>query len=345
MQINQPHSLARSEDSEPAGNVASDFGRDWRLQIRTAIRSPSTLLAFLDLPLEPEPDFKFPMLVPLAYARRMRRADRSDPLLRQVLPDADENQHIEGFRSDPVGDLSSRRAPGVLHKYRGRVLLISTGACAVHCRYCFRQEFPYVEERAPGRRWQEAMAYLRAHPEIEEVILSGGDPLMLSTRQLDDLTRQLGELPHLRRLRVHTRLPLVLPDRVTPALLTWIERLPWPLVMVLHANHAAEFDPEVDRALSMLRASGAHLLNQAVLLRGVNNQAETLLTLMQRSFAAGALPYYLHLLDRVRGAQRFEVDPAQALALMEHLRRELPGYLVPRLVKEEAGMPYKTPLL
>ena len=345
MPIDQSHSLARSVKAGPEDSAARFVSSSWREQMRQALRRPEDLLVFLGLPPEPIPKVNFPMLVPLSYARRMRPGDRSDPLLRQVLPDADEAVHRSGFQADPVGDLSSRRAPGLLHKYEGRVLLICTGACAVHCRYCFRQEFPYAEERAPGRRWQEALDYLEHQTDVEEVILSGGDPLMLPTRQLASLTRSLADLPHIRRLRIHTRLPLILPDRITPGLLNWLQGLPWPTVMVIHANHAAEFDHQVDRALAALREHGSHLLNQAVLLAGVNDHEETLLELMTRSFSAGALPYYLHQLDRVRGAQRYEVDPARARALIEALRRRLPGYLVPKLVREEAGMPYKTPLL
>lgn len=345
MPIDQFDSLARSAALGPSESGPSLVHSNWREQMRQAFRSPLELLKFLGLPPETSPKGSFPMLVPLAYARRMQAGNRSDPLLLQVLPEADESLQLSGFRADPVGDLSSRRAPGLLHKYAGRVLLICTGACAVHCRYCFRQEFPYSEERAPGRRWQEALNYLKARTDVEEVILSGGDPLMLPTRQLEFLTRALAELSHIRRLRIHTRLPLVLPDRITTRLLEWLQDLPWPTVMVIHANHPGEFDVEVDRALAALRNRGVHLLNQAVLLAGINDHEEALVGLMTRGFSAGVLPYYLHQLDRVRGAQRFEVDRARASVLIEALRRRLPGYLVPKLVHEEAGMPYKTPLL
>ncbi len=342
MLISQPASLPRS-----TGRPLRAEG-DWRQQIRQAVRTPAALLEFLGLPVGPDhtdPEVAFPMRVPLAFARRMRPGDRSDPLLLQVLPDADESRAASGFGPDPVGDMASRQAPGVLHKYAGRVLLIATGACAIHCRYCFRQQFPYAEERAPGRRWQQAMEYLTAAEDVEEIILSGGDPLMLSTRQLSGLSEQLALLPGIKRLRLHTRMPVTLPDRITPAFLTWVEQLPRPLVLVIHANHAAEFDHTVDLALLKLRKRGVHLLNQAVLLAGINDQPDVLVNLMERSFLAGALPYYLHLLDRVHGAQRFEVDLGRARALMESLRLRLPGYLVPRLVREEQGQPYKTPIL
>ncbi len=342
MLISQHDILART------GKSPGDRQADWRQQIRQALRTPAELLDFLDLPCPPalrgaRP--AFPLLVPLAFARRMRRGDRGDPLLRQVLPDVDEGRLVSGFDSDPVGDLHSRRAPGVLHKYHGRLLLILTGACAVHCRYCFRQEFPYPQERASGRRWHEAVDYLHGAEDVEEIILSGGDPLMLPTAQLEDLTCKLAGFGHIKRLRLHTRMPVVLPDRVTPRLERWMQSLPWPLVVVIHANHAAEFDDEVDQALARLRASGAHVLNQAVLLAGVNDRADELVALMQRGFTAGALPYYLHQLDRVRGAQRFEVPLDRARALSDELRRRLPGYLVPKLVQEVPGMPYKTPIL
>lgn len=342
MLISQPDSLPRTTELPRPG------GGDWRSQIRHAVRTPGDLLGRLDLPVDADTGATmppFPMMVPMAFVQRMRPGDRADPLLRQVLPDADETRPADGFVADPVGDMGSRQAPGVLHKYAGRVLLITTGACAIHCRYCFRQDFPYSAERAAGRRWQQALDYLKTAEGVEEIILSGGDPLMLPTRQLENLTRALVGVSGLKRIRLHTRMPIVLPDRVTEGLTHWIRHLPWQVVVVVHANHAAEFDDTVDQALVRLRNSGAHVLNQAVLLAGINDRADWLADLMQRGFEAGALPYYLHQLDRVRGAQRFEVPVETARALVDELRRRLPGYLVPRLVREEAGMPYKTPLL
>ena len=319
---------------------------DWREQIRTAFREPMALLRFLGLDADASvlAGGPFPMLVPLAFARRMRRADWNDPLLRQVLPDPDETVARPGFGADPVGDLASREAPSVLHKYYGRALLTVTGACAVHCRYCFRQHFPYAGATVSGQRWQETMDYLSGQPTISEVILSGGDPLMLSSERLTRLTTDLAGIGHLRRLRIHTRLPVVLPDRVDPELLAWLGGLPWPTTVVIHANHPSEFDTEVDEALVRLKSAGVQLLNQAVLLRGINDQASTLESLMERGFAAGVLPYYLHQLDRVAGGARFEVSIEQARRLVEELRARLPGYLVPKLVVETAGERSKTPL-
>ena len=337
--IGQHASLART------GKSPGDERPDWRSQIRQALRTPADLLEFVGLPAEASIGGEFPLMVPKGFARRMRRGDRGDPLLRQVLPDPDERLLLEGFSADPVGDLLSRRAPGLLHKYHGRLLLVLTGACAVHCRYCFRQAFPYAGERSAGRSWRQVAEYLDQAAEVTEIILSGGDPLMLPTHQLEALSAELSAFPHVRRLRLHTRMPVVLPDRITPRLERWLRLLPWPVVVVIHANHAAEFDTEVDQAVGKLRNSGAHVLNQAVLLAGVNDQADALVALMERGFAAGALPYYLHQLDRVRGAQRFEVPLERARSLVEQLRRHLPGYLVPKLVQELPGTPYKTPIL
>ena len=337
---NQSPILARTELApKPAA---------WRDALRSAFRRPDELLAFLNLEnerlawLERPP---FPMLVPRAFAERMRPGDPNDPLLRQVLPDPGELESVPGFVPDPVGDQASRRQRGLLHKYHGRVLLITTGACAVHCRYCFRQTYPYSNDHLDEPAIDRLIAYLTEHDDVEEVILSGGDPLMLDTRRLSSLTDRLANIPHLRRLRLHTRLPIVLPERIDSELLAWIEDLPWPIVIVLHANHAAEFDPAVDAACSRLRSAGVTLFNQAVLLAGINDDVAVLNALMQRSFASGVVPYYLHLLDRVQGAARFERDRHRAMELHEALRRQLSGYLVPRLVREQAGAPYKLPVL
>lgn len=320
----------------------------WREALRQAFRQPDELLEFLGLPRqEPEgsPAPRFPMLVPREFVRRMEPGNRRDPLLLQVLPEQSELEDIQGFVSDPVGDRDSRQARGLLHKYAGRVLVISTGACAVHCRYCFRQEFPYGTEHAGADRWQAAVRYIASQSDIREVILSGGDPLMLSTAHLKAFTDQLAGIGHVRRLRLHTRLPVVLPARVNETLCDWISSLPWPVVTVIHANHANEFDDEVDRAMADLHEAGASLFNQTVLLAGINDTSGALIELMERSFSARVVPYYLHLLDRVRGTARFDCDRQHALALHETMRVQLPGYLVPRLVREKAGAPYKLPVI
>jgi len=261
-----------------------------------------------------------------------------------VLPRAAELDEVPGFTTDAVGDGAARAATGVIHKYAGRSLLIATGSCAVHCRYCFRRHFPYADETAAAGRWRDALAHLAADAASEEVILSGGDPLSLSTARLAELTDGLAEIPHVRRLRIHTRLPVVLPERVDESLVDWLAGLALERVVVLHANHANELDESVAAACRRLRDTGAVLLNQAVLLRGVNDDADVLATLSARLMACGVLPYYLHQLDRVAGAAHFEVEDARAGTLVEALRARLPGYLVPRLVREIAGADSKTPL-
>jgi EF-P beta-lysylation protein EpmB len=251
---------------------------------------------------------------------------------------------VDGFTRDAVGDMASKAGQGFLHKYDGRALLIASGSCAVNCRYCFRRHFPYGEEIAAASQWREALAQLKADPSIRELILSGGDPLALATHKLEELSRGLAELPQVIRLRIHTRLPVVLPERIDEAFIHWLDGLPLQKVVVLHANHANELDASVDAACARLKAAGATVLNQTVLLRGINDDEDALTALSERLFAAGVLPYYLHQLDRVQGTAHFEVDDARALALMEALRARLPGYLVPRLVREVGGDASKRPL-
>lgn len=321
----------------------------WQDLWRDAIRDPRELLSLLGLDqlagsLSARAAEQFPLRVPRGFAARMRHGDRHDPLLRQVLPVLEEDRIEPGYSLDAVGDGAARGATGVLHKYQGRALLVATGSCAVHCRYCFRRHFPYAEETAAANDWRDAVAYLSADPSISEVLLSGGDPLSLSTRKLADLTGQLSHLPQLRRLRLHTRLPVVLPERVDQELTDWLAALPWPVSVVIHANHGNEIDGAVAAALARLRQAGVTLLNQSVLLRGVNDDADTLAELSCRLFDVGVLPYYLHQLDRVAGAAHFEVDDPSALELVAALRTRLPGYLVPRLVREIAGAGSKTAL-
>jgi EF-P beta-lysylation protein EpmB len=325
---------------------------NWQQQLRDAWRDGHALLAHLELDagaLGLDPDSPFPLRVPRAFVDRIRAGDPDDPLLRQVLPSARERHAQDGFSADPVGDSASRAGHGLLHKYQGRVLAITTGACAIHCRYCFRREFPYAEAQASPSEWDALASYLRDRPDVSELILSGGDPWMLSTERLQRLTEllidRLGRASPLRRLRIHTRMPITLPARVDPALLDWLSGLPWSTVVVVHANHAQEFDTEVAAALGRLREAGAWVLNQAVLLAGVNDSVDALAALMDTGFEAGALPYYLHLLDRVNGSAHFEVDGERARTLMTALRERLPGYLVPRLVREQASAPYKLPVL
>ncbi len=342
------------------GATAEVTTGEWQRLWRDAIRDPHELLDLLDLaplaarlsgaaaaataPVATSPAGVFPLRVPRGFAARMRRGDAHDPLLRQVLPLDDEDRVVPGFGLDAVGDAAASAGAGVLRKYCGRALLVATGSCAVHCRYCFRRHFPYAEDSAAREGWREAVDLIRGDPDIDEVILSGGDPLSLSTPKLAQLTDALRAVPHLKRLRVHTRLPVVLPERVDAPLLAWLRALPWPTTVVVHANHANEFDAGVDQAMARLRDAGATLLNQAVLLRGVNDSVDALADLSERGHAAGVLPYYLHQLDRVAGTAHFEVSDERARALQRDLAARLSGYLVPRLVREVAGDSGKRPL-
>ncbi|HSL16536.1 MAG TPA: EF-P beta-lysylation protein EpmB [Methylomirabilota bacterium] len=321
---------------------------EWRQRLADSVTDLGELLEMLELDAElvgagptSEAARRFPVRVPRGFVARMRRGDPADPLLRQVLPVADEDREAPGFSVDPVGELAIVRGDGVLAKYHGRALLVATGACAVHCRYCFRRHFPYDDERAGGAEWSAAVAAVAADPSLDEVILSGGDPLLLPDRRLAELAEALAAVPRVRRLRIHTRLPVVLPERVDEALAAWLEACPLPVVVVIHANHPNEIDRDVTRALEVLRGTGALLLNQAVLLAGVNDEAGALEELCRRLGDRGVLPYYLHLLDRVAGAVHFEVAEPRALEIVSTLRARLPGYLVPRLVREVPGAPSK----
>jgi len=322
---------------------------DWQRQMAEAISDPAELLRLLDLehltPLVPQRMSEFRLKVPMAFIQRMRKGDPGDPLLKQVLPLKVENEQLPGFGHDPVGDLEAMAIPGLLHKYAGRALLTVTGACGIHCRYCFRRHFPYAESN-PGRDdWAGALEYLHQDKEIKEIILSGGDPLVLTDARLCALVEQLEVIPHLQRLRLHTRMPVIIPDRVNNDLLHWLNRTRFDSVMVVHINHASEIDTALLNSLKRLRNSGIQLLNQAVLLKGVNDTFTAQTNLSEALFHGGVLPYYLHLLDRVQGAAHFEVSENAALDLYEGLRQHLPGYLLPRLVREISGQPYKTPVL
>lgn len=335
--------------AQPLPAQAKTAPKPWPLLWREAVRDPAELLALLDLEslasrLSPAAMAQFPLRVPLGFVARMRRGDPHDPLLRQVLPLDDEDALVPGYGLDAVGDGAARAASGVIHKYQGRALLVATGSCAVHCRYCFRRHFPYSEETAAAGHWREALDYLRGDDSIAEVLLSGGDPLSLATAKLREFTDALAGIPHVRRLRLHTRLPVVLPERVDAEFRAWLRSLPWPVAVVIHANHANEIDGAVAEAVAGLRDARAQVLNQSVLLRGVNDQVQALVELSERLFAIGVLPYYLHLLDQVAGAAHFEVPLQEARNLHASMAARLPGYLLPRLVREIPGEPGKTAL-
>lgn len=329
--------------------VGSDRG-DWRAQLRDAVREPQELLKHLDLKpgdvgLSHQACHEFGMKVPRAFVDRMQRGDPGDPLLRQVLATEAELLSHDGYNLDPVGEIGTAiQRPGIIHKYAGRALLIVAAGCAINCRYCFRRHFPYSDNQNSQMAWREALDYIRRNDSIEEVIFSGGDPLVASDAQLADLTSLVAAIPHVQRLRIHSRLPVVLPDRITDELVQAITHPSLQTVMVVHANHAAEIDHTVAAAIERLRDAGITSLNQAVLLRGVNDSVDAQADLAQSLFAAGILPYYLHLMDKVEGAAHYNVPESEGIALMRSLSATLPGYLLPRLVKEQAGQPAKTRL-
>ncbi len=321
----------------------------WQRQLSQAIRDPATLCKRLNLDDSWLPGAStghqlFEICVPDAYLTRIVPNDPNDPLLRQVLPVSDEASTPQGYVTDPLEEAEHQPVKGLIHKYAGRVLLIASPACAINCRYCFRRHFPYSDNSPSRAQWQEALDYLRADTTLREAILSGGDPLAANDRQLAWLVEQLENIPHLKRLRIHTRLPVVIPDRVDDALLAWLAATRLQKVMVLHINHANEIDQAVIDACTRLKQAGVTLLNQSVLLRGINDSVSTLATLSERLFEAGVLPYYLHVVDPVQGAAHFDVPDEEAKALVKQLLEHLPGFLMPRLVREVPGKTSKTPL-
>ncbi|MDM8565466.1 EF-P beta-lysylation protein EpmB [Candidatus Halobeggiatoa sp. HSG11] len=312
---------------------------DWQSSLRQAIRNPAHLLELLELPDLKYSTRGFGLLVPKGYVKRMHKGDPNDPLLRQILPLPEENQQVEYFSNDPVGDIAAEKIPGLLQKYHGRVLLVLTTACAIHCRYCFRQHTKFSISQ-----YQAILANINSDPSITEVILSGGDPLILPDDYLDKLINSIAKIPHIKRLRIHTRLPIVLPERINSTLLAALTQTRLQLVIVVHVNHANEIDANVKQILQSLLAAGITLFNQSVLLRGINDNITALANLSEALFNCGVLPYYLHLLDRVQGAAHFEVPESQAIELLKQMQVQLPGYLVPKMVREVAGAAYKQPI-
>ena len=323
--------------------------QSWQNAMKRAIRNSRELCEALNLNAEMinasvDGEAQFPVFVPLEFLRRMRQGDANDPLLLQVLPRAEESVVDSAFDSDPVGDSQVEKAPGLLHKYVGRVLLILSGVCGVHCRYCFRRHYPYSTAPKSIERWLPALKYIQNDPSIHEVILSGGDPLTIVDEHLSELVENLDAIPHLTRLRIHTRLPVVIPQRVDEHLCGWLEGTRLSKWVVLHINHSQEIDTHLVEAISRLRRTGATVLNQAVLLRGVNDTVEHLETLCERLVDCGVMPYYLHQLDRVSGATHFEVERESGLAMIAELANRLPGYAIPKYVAEIAGQASKTPI-
>ncbi len=324
--------------SESVRPVSPESG--WQAELRLAVRSGAELRRRLELPQEEAATGSvedFPVFVPPSYMGRIRPGDLADPLLRQVLPVDAELNEVEGFSRDPVGDAAATLQAGVLQKYAGRALLITTGVCAVHCRYCFRRHFPYEESPHSEAAWDQALASIASDETIHEVILSGGDPLMLVDSRLASLAEKIATIPHVVRLRIHTRLPIMIPSRITGELVEWLTGSRLTPIMVIHANHAQELDNEVASAMARLQQAGVMLLNQAVLLRGVNDSVDAQAALGERLIAIGVVPYYLHQLDRVQRAAHFEVPIAEGQEIVAALRARLPGYAVPRYVQEIAG--------
>ena len=318
----------------------------WQKELTNAVKNPQQLLKMLEIEqsnalLGQFARKQFPMLVPLPFIKRMQKGNINDPLLKQVLPIIDEELLSEGFTTDPLGEQNNQQQ-GLLHKYKSRVLIILKTACAVNCRYCFRRHFPYAENSINKAQLNDIITYIQQHPDVNEVILSGGDPLMCKDKQLFELISQLEALPQLTRLRIHSRLPVVLPSRITPALINHLQKSKLKIVMVLHINHSQEIDHEFAQAMKRCHQAGIQLLNQSVLLRGVNDNVESLVSLSEALFSVNILPYYLFLLDKVQGAAHFDIEEKQAQQLHQKMQIELPGYLVPRLSREIAGQQSKT---
>jgi EF-P beta-lysylation protein EpmB len=319
----------------------------WQTALANTIKDPAALLNQLGLlakldAIDPHAIKNFPLRVPQAYVNKMRHGDKHDPLLRQVFPLIDESFDVANFVADPVGDNLAVTSPGILQKYQGRALLVTTGACAIHCRYCFRRHFPYGDSNPLASQWQQTLTNIAQDTSINEVILSGGDPLSLSDNKLAALAADIEKIPHIKRLRIHTRLPIVLPERVDEHLLLWIKTSKLKVIMVIHANHANEIDQPVAIALNKLRLANCQLLNQTVLLKGINDSSQDLYNLSERLSEVNVIPYYLHLLDKVAGASHFDVTEALGIDLIAQIRARLPGYLVPRLVREQQGEASKT---
>ena len=341
-----------SETGSPA--ISPDFS-NWQQELAAAYRDPHALAVRLGLADADTPEpvravwrkaaQTFPLLVSESYVQRMNPADWNDPLLRQVWPDESELIEVAGFTEDAVGDRGAVQSPGVLHKYAGRALMVTLGQCAIHCRYCFRRHYPYAESPRTVDQWRDAFQFLRTNPEIDEIILSGGDPLILSDRRLGELLALIEEFPQIHRLRIHSRLPIVLPSRVTTGLLDTLQTSRLQTIFVVHANHPQEIVADCADALQRLVQAGMPVLNQAVLLRGINDTLPVQTDLCRRLINRGVIPYYLHQLDRVRGAAHFEVDPQLGRELISGLKQTLPGYAVPRYVQEIPGEPGKTELL
>ncbi len=320
--------------------------KPWQSALINAITQPEELIKLLELDEAHLEGAKkahklFPLKVPRGFLSKIKKGDINDPLLKQILPIATEGDDSAGYTQDPLNEKQANPTPGLLHKYHGRVLLTITPSCSINCRYCFRRHFPY-EDNNPGKKgFLENIEYIKNDKTITEVILSGGDPLLLPDESLENLVMQLTDIPHLTRLRIHSRMPIVLPERITDELILILKNSSLKTILVTHSNHPNEIDQKLKNHLEPLALAGVTLLNQAVLLKGVNDSVKTLVELSEKLFDAGILPYYLHLLDKVQGAAHFDTHNAFAKDLYFEIKKLLPGFLVPRLVVEKAGAPTK----
>ncbi|WP_417223584.1 EF-P beta-lysylation protein EpmB [Amphritea sp.] len=319
----------------------------WQTLLSQTLESPEELIRYLQLPETllqgaQRGHAEFAMRIPRPWLDRIEKGNINDPLLRQVLPLGEELDDVPGFTQDPLEEMHSNPVDGLIHKYKGRVLIILTGACAINCRYCFRRHFPYAENRLGPQQWQKILAYISADSSITEVIFSGGDPLVSSDTRLKQFISDLEQIPHLTRLRIHSRLPVVLPQRITDTLTSILNQSRLNVVTVIHSNHPQELDDQVASAIQRLRQADVTVLNQAVLLRGVNDSLDILKALSEKLFNIGVLPYYLFTFDPVKGAAHFDLPDAEAKQLLRQLQDQLPGYLVPRLAREIPGRGAKT---
>lgn len=315
--------------------------KSWQWQMSNAIQDAETLLDYLNLDLSFAPS-EFPVFVPYPYLSRIEPGNKDDPLLKQVFPDLAEMNHRPEFTEDPLVESDFSPVKGMLKKYAGRALIISTGRCGIHCRYCFRQHFPYNDFQPDTRDWKRILDLLGKDPSIRELILSGGDPLTLSDSRLKSLVDEFSQVKHLKTLRIHSRMPVVIPQRVCAEMLDWISKATIRIVLVVHINHPDEIDQQVTQSINALTEAGVYLLNQSVLLKGVNDNSAVLADLSWRLFDTGIQPYYLHLMDKVKNAAHFDVSLNTAEKLVETIQNQLPGYLVPKLVTEIAGRLSKT---
>ncbi len=315
--------------------------QSWQQELAEGFNNIAEICKYLNITLETakyiEHSPNFPVRVPREFVDRMRKGDLNDPLLKQILPTKKESLNTPGYTYDPVGDLASMTESSVIHKYFGRVLLITTGSCAINCRYCFRRNFPYNDFQLSTKKHQKAINYIATHQDISEVILSGGDPLLLSDQKLIALIKKIESIPHIKRIRIHSRIPIVLPHRITDELCDKLSNIEKDLILVVHSNHSNELNEKVKIACQRLKSAHITLLNQAVLLKGINDKAEQLCTLHEKLFTFQVMPYYLHLLDKATGTAHFEVSHHDGIKLMNQIKAILPGYLVPKLVTEQAG--------